>query len=182
MPLVGIESYIIKFSVLPTNDPTSIVLLDQSSYIQTPQLPLLEVTLPGYTGAIQIPYTPNSIITLNSDNLSLTDPCDYDYLADLPDGVYQITMMICPYTDLYNKQCYLKATQLENQYNNLLLNLDLHCKCLEENKLEQELIHIDILIQSAKAESRICNIQKATQKYQAACKAVESLLRKLNCK
>lgn len=182
MPLVGINSYIIDFSVLPTNDPKKIILLDQSTYIATPKLPLIEVTLPGFTGAVQIPYTPNSIITLNSDSLGLTEPCDYDYLADLPDGVYQITMMICPYTDLYNKQCYLKCTNLQNQFRDLLLNLDINCKCLDEKKLEEEMVHIDILIQSAIAESSVCNLQKATAKYISAYNAVQRLTKKLNCK
>lgn len=182
MPLVGPTSYIIDFAVLENNNPKTIVLLDQSSYLTPAQKPLLQVTLPGFTGSVQVPYAPNTIITLNSDSLSLTEPCDYDYTAELPDGVYEIIMMVCPYNELFNKQCYLKTTQLDVQYRNLLLNLDINCKCLDEKKLKEQIIDADILIQSAKAECSICNIEKSMQKYRTAVKLIESINKKLNCK
>lgn len=192
MPLIGIDTYIIDFAILETNDAKSITLMDKSHYLTTPEKPMIAVTLPGYTGYIEFPYTPytpitpftpNTVIVINSDTLSLTDGLNYEScLRDLPDGVYQITMKVCPYNELFKKQCYLKTTVFDNQFAEMLLNIDINCGCLDENILRDQLLDIDILIQSAKAETRICNVEKATDKYRMALAKLNSLITKLKCK
>lgn len=182
MPLVGIETYNIDFLIFESNDPKTITLLDRSRYLSTPEKPVLDITLPGYTGFIEVPYTPNSIITLDSDSLQLTEPCDYDELADLPDGVYQITMKVCPYDELFMKKCFIKTANLQALYQNLLIGLDLPCTCIDEQKLKKELIDIELLIQSSKAETTICNVEKATLKYQTAFNKIQRLIKKVKCK
>lgn len=181
MPLIGIDTYQIQFSVLETNNAKTITLLDQSNYLTPPEKPLLFVTLPGYTGHVELSYIPRSIIVLNSDSLLLTEQCDYEDLADLPDGVYQIRMAVCPYDELYQKQCYLKTTNLDLRFQNILLTYN-QCGCIEERDLKNAIVDIDILVQSAKAEINICNVERAASKYQTALKKIINLERKLNCK
>ncbi len=181
MPIIGISEYIIDFRILQTNDAKSIALLDQSVYLTTPEKPLLEVIIPGYTGGVSFPYVPNTIIVITSDTLKLTYSADQGLTTDLPDGVYQIIMKVCPYDELFNKKCYLKTTKLKLDYQTLLLNLDIFCNCSDEIKLKNDIIDIDILIQSAEAEADICNIEKAISKYQSAVKKLNSINKRLNC-
>jgi hypothetical protein len=183
MPLLDIQSYKIDFVVLDTNDPKKIILLDQSKYLDTPEKPKLFITPPGFTGHLEVQYKPNSIIILDSDSIKLTESCDYnDKLVNLTDGVYQITMAICPYSELFSKKCILKTTQLEASYRELLLSLDVSSPCITDAKLKEQIIDLDILIQSAKAEITICNIEKATSKYKTAASKLASINKKLNCK
>lgn len=180
MPLIGIDTYKIDFAILENNNPKTIVLLDQSNYLSVPEKPLLFITPPGYTGHIELVYNPDSIIVLNSDSLGFTDQTDYDDLADLPDGVYQIRMGVCPYDELYSKKCYLKTTKLDCKFQNLLLTYD-NCDCMDERELKNQIVDLDILVQSAKAEINICNIEKGISKYKSAMKKLENLEKKLNC-
>lgn len=181
MPVLNIDSYNIDFLILDSNDPKTFVLLDISKYLDIPIKPIIEVTLPGFTGHIEIPYIPNTFTVFNSDNLGLTEACEYNTLSDLPDGVYQLKIKVCPYDQLFNKKCYLKTTQLELQFQYLLLSLDLSCNCIDEKKFKEDIIDISILIQSAKAESTYCNIDKALAKYMAASKKIDKLTNLLNC-
>lgn len=182
MPAIDIQTYNLDFLFLTNNDPKSIAILDQSTYLSEPQLPLLQVIPPGFTGALQVPYAPQTITILNSDNLTLTDVTECGELADLPDGVWQITMMVCPYDELYVKKCYLKTTQFDNIYYNILLNYDDCSPFLEKSEYEKRIIEVDILIQSAHAEARCFNVDKATMKYQKALSILNSINKKLNCK
>lgn len=181
MPLIGTQSYNIDFYVLESNDPKTIVILDRSNYLDQPELPLIEVIIPGFTGFVQKEYIPNGLIVLNSDSLDLTEACEYETTADLPDGVYQITMKVCPYDELYNKKCYLKTTKFYEAYQNILLNFDIADTSYNQDKLKQDIIDLDILIQSAKAEVNRCNVDRGTQKYQTALRKLLSINRKLNC-
>jgi hypothetical protein len=183
MPTIDIQSYKIDFVVLDTNDPKKLILIDQSKYLDAPEKPKLFITPPGFVGHLEIPYKPNTLIILDSDSIGLTEACDYDdILVNLPDGVYQITMGICPYNELFSKKAYLKTTQLEADYNELLLNTDVSSPCIEDKKLKEQIIELDILIQSAKAEVIRGNIEKATNKYKVAANKISSLNKKLNCK
>lgn len=181
MPVLGLETQQVNFYILEDNDPKTITLLDRSNYFGTPEKPLVCVILPGFTGSVEFAYTPNSIITLNSDNLQLTYPGVLGTTQDLPDGVYQITLKFCPYTDFFQKKCYLKTSKLQRDLECFLLKLDLDCGCLQEQKLKEEIIDIEILLLSAKAEVNICSVQKATAKYKAAAQKLVNLNKKLNC-
>lgn len=176
MPLLDINTYKINFLALSSNDTKTIVLVDTSNYLSFPEKPLLDIVPPGYTGFIQVPYTPNSVIVINSDTLNLTAQCDYSELSDLPDGVYQITMKVCPYDQLYTKKCFIKTSLLESQFQNLLLGMK-----DDSVKTKKEIIDIDVLIMSAKAEANVCNIESATEKYNIASKKVNSLLKIIDC-
>lgn len=182
MPLIGIDSYIIDFLILESNDPKTIVLLDRSHYLAMPEKPMLEVTLPGFTGHIEVPYKINGITVLDSDTLGLTESCEYGGHADLPDGVYQIKMKVCPYDELFKKACYLKTQQLENKLCKLLVDYNNASGCLIDKDFRNGFLDIDILIRSAKAEIMYNNIENANQKYRQAFKKVEKLNNKINCR
>lgn len=181
MPTLDIEIYKIDFLILASNDPKTIVILDRSNYLDNPQKPLLDIILPGFTGGISVNYNLNGITVLDSDKLGLTESCEYNNLANLPDGVYQIKMKVCPYDELFSKKCHLKTQDLENKFDDLILSMDKFICKEHDNKIKESIIDIDILIKSAKAEIAYCNVQKGVFKYAAAYKRIEILQNKLNC-
>lgn len=182
MAMLSFSVYEIDFFILDNNNPKTLVIFDQSTYLEEPEKPLYSIKLPGYSEAIFVPYTPDKINIVNSNSLGLTGASCIAELSDLPDGVYEITQMVCPYNELFKTQLYLKTTKLQCLYDKLLLEQDLKLSCVPEGTLEKELIHIDILIQSAKAEAKNFNPLKAQEKYSTALLAVNQLQKRLNCK
>lgn len=182
MAMLGLSVYEIDFFILDNNNPKTIVIFDQSNYLDTPEKPVYGIKLPGYTEMIIVPYVIDQINIVNSNSLGLTGVSCSEELSDLPDGVYEITQMVCPYDQLYKTKLYLKTTKLDCLYKKLLTEADFKLCCTPEATLEKELIHIDILIQSAKAEAEEYNTAKAQEKYSAALAAIASLQKKLNCK
>lgn len=176
MAMLGFSVYEIDFFILDNNNPKTLVILDQSNYLETPERPVYGIKLPGYSNTIVVPYLIDRINIVNSNTLGLTNAACHEALTDLPDGVYEITQMVCPYNELFKTQLYLKTTKLQCLYDKLLLDID--CSNLD---IEKQLIHIDILIQAAKAEAKLFNPIKAQEKYTAALEAVTKLQNKLNC-
>ena len=182
MPTLVEKTAYIDFFVLDSNDAKSIIILDNSVYLDPADKPLLQVILPGFTGYVNIPYNPNSYTILNSDNLDLTSSCDYSELAELPDGVYQIRMQVCPTEEFYSKKCYLKTTAFYNKYREVLLNNDIFIETYEGSKLKNSIIDAELLIETAKGYVYRCDIYNATKYYAAANKKLNSIIKKLNCK
>lgn len=183
MPVIEITSYRIDFSVLDDNNPDTIIILDKSTYLDTPQKPLIDITLPGFTGYIEVPYNYGKLSLYNSDSLSITTPTDDGSLAPLPDGVYQITMKICPYdnSNFNTSRCYLKTSQFNAAYEAVLLSYPWSNSCYDSKDISQQMVDTDLLLQSAKAEANRCNVDRASQKYQAAVKKLTFINMQLNC-
>lgn len=184
MKALDFNTYSIDFYILDINDPKNILILDRSNYLFEPEKPRLFITPPGFTGDLEIEYPAfkNSVFEINSDSIGLTEKCDTENsFADLPDGVWQITMAVCPYEELFSKKCYLRTTMLECKLTDLLLRFD-DCGCTDVESFKKDIINIDILLLSAKAEVSICNVEKATSKYKQALKLINNLETKLNCR
>lgn len=181
MPVLGFDTYTIDFAILEDNDPKTITLFDKSTYIGTPELPLVQVTMPGFTGHVNFAYIPSTVISITSDSLNLTYNSSLGATADLPDGVYQIALKNCPYDEFFLNKCYLKTSQFNRSFECFLRSMDNCSCCKDDQKIKEEIIDIEILILSAKAEVSICNIGGATTKFNAAVKKLTNLNKKLNC-
>jgi hypothetical protein len=180
MPIVQEQQYNIEFLALETNHPKYLLIYDISNYLNTPERPLLFITLPGFDGHIEVEYALNDLTKLDSDSLGLTDECDYDFLSDLPDGVYTVRMAVCPYEELNYTLNILRTTKFEQKLQNLLLTYK-DCACLDYKEFKSTFVDIDILIQSAKAEAATGSVKNATDKYKLALKKLDKLLNKTNC-
>jgi hypothetical protein len=182
MPLITENSYNIDFFVIDGNDTKSIIILDNSTYLDPPDKPLLEIILPGFTGYVSIPYRPNNYTILNSDSLDLTASCDYTELIDIPDGIYQIKMKICPYEELHNKKCYLKTSSFYKKFQEVLLTADLYEDTYEGSALKNSVVDVDLLMQSALASVQKCDLDNGIRLYTTANKKLNQIVNKLNCK
>ena len=77
-------------------NPKTMVFLDKSSYMETPEKPKLEVILPGFVDSKVVPINPNSLNVLNTSALGISSINSFE---DLPDGAYTLTYRICPHEE-----------------------------------------------------------------------------------
>lgn len=181
MPLIKSSSYNIDFYILQNNDPKSVAILDMSEYIDQPEKPKVDVILPGFTGHVSVDYVPGSVLIMDSDMLDLTSECDYCDKPDLPDGVYQITMKICPYDELYKRKCFLKTTIFFNSLQEILLQTNLDDNSYQNRQFKNDILDLYLLIHSASADVARCNVQDGVKKYDAAVRLLNQINNKYNC-
>lgn len=179
MAMLGLDIYEIDFNVLENNNPKTLVIFDQSHYLNDPEKPIHKIKLPGYNNYIVVPYVINQINILNSNLLGITNTTCSNDLAELPDGIYEITQAVCPYGELYNTKLYLKTTKFDCNYKKVLLSIK--CDCVIDQTIIQDLTYIDILIQSAKAEVEKGFKDNGFAKYQCAVEKLTKLQEQINC-
>lgn len=177
--MLGLDIYEIDFNILENNNPKTLVIFDQSHYLNDPEKPIHRVKLPGYNHYVTIPYVINQINVLNSNLLGLTNTTCSKDLIELPDGVYEITQAVCPYNELYNTKLYLKTTKFDCNYKKVLLSIK--CDCTITDEVALELALIDILILSAKAEVEKGFKENGFDKYQCAVEKLNKLQEQINC-
>jgi hypothetical protein len=179
MAMLGLDIYEIDFNVLENNNPKTLVIFDQSNYLNDPEKPIYKIKLPGYNTYVIIPYVINNINVLNSNLLGITNTTCSHELVELHDGIYEITQAVCPYDELYTTKLYLKTTKFDCNYKKLLLSID--CGCNVEYTTIVELALIDILISSAKAEVEKGFKENGFAKYQCAVEKLNKLQEQINC-
>ena len=120
---------------------------------------------------------PNTITVINSALLGLNCNNDFSTLYDLPDGLYSITLQISPY-DSFSQvtKYYLRTSLLENKLNELLVRLELSDYSVKrEVYLQEKIVHIEMLLSSAKAEACLGNDIRALMKYRLASRITDHL-------
>jgi hypothetical protein len=158
-------------------------LFDTSVY--TDLLPItcgtLQVTVPGFTIAKNIPFVSGSSPVLTACILGLqTSNCTTD-LYSIPDGIYIIKYSVSPNEVLYVEYNHLRITKALNRYTSILCDLELSaCEPSEKVKKKlDKLIEIKSYLDAAKAKVEYCHEpQKGMALYNYAIK----LLDKLECK
>lgn len=164
----------INFTVLEeTLDPKQIVVGDLSDWgviIDSPAT--ISVTPPGFKDAIVNTFFKNEINVITAKGLRLQDiNCNYD--ADLPDGVYKITIAGTP--DTYNKtRMFIKVDKIKLRYTKFISSLYNSCK--EISQLDKEnVINVLFLIEAAKSQVILGNWCTATEAYEKANKLLDNL-------
>lgn len=177
---------ILDFEILDIDNPKIIVFLDCSQYMHdNPELPILDVIMPGFNRKSSANIVAKQINILNANTIGITKAVIHDYscLIDLPDGVYTFTYRICPYDKVQVTKQYLRTTQLNIQVKalyRLLENTD--CSLLEDRKLKNKLLDIEQFISGGKAFAEDGNPIKASNFYQIAAKFTSDLLKTLTSK
>jgi hypothetical protein len=67
---LGISKSILDFEVLETGNELTLVIIDSSQYIEYPERPLLEITLPGFNKYVLVNFIASSVNTFNSNTLT----------------------------------------------------------------------------------------------------------------
>lgn len=166
----------LDISVIESNNTKSISILDLSMYLGIPANPKLTILLPGFTTAIELNFLPNRINTYNSNNLNLSDVSSIEELKELPDGIYKITYTIGTTNKITIVRNYLRTERLQNNFNSVLLKLDLYnCENTKKKDYINKLKEIEFLLASAKANANKCNLKVAIDIYQYS----QNLIKKL---
>lgn len=148
----GLHSHNLDFEIIQTNSEDKLLFLDTSVYFETPESPLLEITLPGFSKYFTVNYQPNIVTVLTSNTIGLTNILENSCNSVLPDGVYKITQKICPYQYLWITKYHLRTTMLDCQINLLFTFFDeLENPTKQDIQLKKDITDILIFLESAKA-------------------------------
>lgn len=171
----GIYKNIINFSVIADGNPSTLVVLDSSEYMdENPEKPKIDILMPGYAEWKSFALIPNQVNVFNSNLLEAN--CSKDGLSPIPDGIYWITIRVCPYDKSFKTLPYLRTCLLEYSFQNLLLSLDTtSCSQKDATVIERKLIQFQIFIETAKANVEIGNTDRAMDYYRLAEKVISSL-------
>ena len=158
----------IDFEVLGcSSNCKSLKILDLSNWgpaILNPSF--VDITTPGSTFAVTLPFEKKVINVVNGNNLNLSDVTDYSSLGNLPDGAYQICVRVCMGPDAFQTVCkyWLQDCQLRCKLNRKLLSIDLTCQPCRTNYLE-EILEVQLFLDAAQAHIENCNVNKAMEYY-----------------
>ena len=177
------SQHLLQLDVPDTRNGCILKILDSSVYstVSTPTCPDLQVQVPGFTRAVDIPNTqPGFIFNLTACDLALqTADCGTTYW-DLPDGIYIIKYSVAPNQYVYVEYNHLRITKALNIINAILCDLDV-AACDPPEKVKAKYKELDFIywtLLAAKAKVETChNPQAGMNLYNYAIK----LLDKLNC-
>lgn len=173
MPILTIQTNVLDFDILEVLDPKSISIIDKSSYLDgRPDKPTLEVLAPGYSKSHLVPFRPFNINIVNAGQLNIG--CGSN--VNLPDGVYCITLRVCPQEEVFITKTYLKTDLIDYEYDQKLLMI-LNNRQLSED-LKRKFQDIELILMAAKSHAKNGNTKEATSLYHKAQKYLD----KINCK
>jgi len=158
---------------LETCDCKTLAILDTSYYPVTPTNPTLVIEVPGFV-PVQFNFVAGQVNTYNSYSLGLSTINTVDSLIDLPDGLYMLTYSVSPNDQLFETKHYLRTCQIEYTFAQEFARTVNFCDI--DSRFMRDLQRIEVLIEGAKANAKVCNPQKAVDLYKKA----NELLQRLN--
>jgi hypothetical protein len=172
MPLLSIKTNKLNFDIIDSLDPKVLSFLDKSMYLEkSPDKPLVEILVPGYSKSILVPYRIHSYNSISAGQLNIS--CGKT--ENLPDGVYEITIRVCPHDSIFLTKYYLKTDLLQYEIDNLLLSI-LNKQDMSDS-FKKAMDNVFILLESAKVHARNGNVEEAIEMY----KKVQKIINKLKC-
>ena len=161
---------ILDFNLIDTHDPLTIGIADTSVYPSTFTIvnPTLQITPPGFN-LVSLPYTKNTAVFLNSNQLNLTCVTDPSLLSILPDGIWTVSISVSP-SITYNKtKTFLRTINLQQEFGKAFLKTNL-TQCSQDVRVEQMKVidEISYYIDAAVAAANQCNNVLAMNLYQTA--------------
>lgn len=175
-----ITKYNLNFVVEDYGNPKLIVMSDLSQYPESPDNPLLCVTLPGFDKHIELKALPNKQMILNSNLLGFTNNVQACDLHDLPDGLWKLTYMVCPYDELFHTVHFFKTSKVQHDFDTLLSELELNNNGNPIDVDSSQYEDIFLLLESCKACARLGYSKKAMVRYEAVIQLITQLKNKTN--
>jgi hypothetical protein len=131
------------------------------------------IEVPGFV-PVQFNFVAGQVNTYNSYSLGLSTINTVDSLIDLPDGLYMLTYSVSPNDQLFETKHYLRTCQIEYKFAQEFARTVNFCDI--DSRFMRDLQRIEVLIEGAKANAKVCNPQKAVDLYKKA----NELLQRLN--
>ena len=135
---------------------------------------LAVITLPGSKNEITHPFQKSVLNKYNSGNLAYgcTVNCEDD-LVDLPDGIYKIKVYVCEGNKFSKEGHYLRTVLTELRLYKVIVNMNLECN--PNSACINQIMHIKLLLEGAKADILFGNIKSAKAKFDKAVDLLEDL-------
>jgi len=148
------------------NKTELLYFLDNSTYMESPSVPVIQVVFPGFTEPHVAPIHIEKLNQITTSFLGFTtEPTEF------PDGVYHITYAIAPHDKLKVCKYYLRATQLYCNIQEQLQSIG-----IEEKEKLSLILEIDKYVLSAKSQVEENHVQ-ANELFKYA----QRLFSKLEC-
>ena len=157
---------------LETCDCKTIAILDTSYYPVAPLNPTLTIEMPGFV-PIQFSFVTGQVNTYNSYSLGLSSSNTIENLMDLPDGLYTLTYSIDPNDMLFQTKSYMRTCQIEYKFAQKFARTVNYCET--DSRYMRKLQQIEVLIEGAKANARVCNPTKPVELYRKANELLDRL-------
>lgn len=152
----------------------NLVVADHSYYLTDPEKPHLQITLPGYSKSVTFDFNASQINIYNSYSLGLSRSSDSDKLLDLPDGLYILVYMICPYEDLFETVYHIRQCKAWCRFDEYLTHI--FDSCLDLNSdLTRDLQHVEWLLKGAESFSKQCDPDKAISLHRKALELLDNI-------
>lgn len=176
----------LSLDIQDTTSTKTFRIVDNSEYNE--KIPVKEIFLnvipPGFAEVKSFKVSQGFSEVFNTSLLGILPAKTYKQLADLPDGLYQITLSMAPTDKLSVEYFYFRTIKLQQKYFELLCRLYKNRKNFlikEFTERKQNLIWIKILIETAKfAAEDSHDTSLASELYNEASELLGSNLNCLN--
>ncbi len=159
----------LDFLVINTYNTKTLGIADISVYDTNPpsvSAPTMQITVPGFTTPVSIPFNVQDFNVYNSVILGLSS---YPNFAPLPDGVYFMKYSVAPATTNFVEKNIMRTEAIQEKFDNAFMKLDMmECDSAIRTQSKVVLNSIWYLIQGSIAAANNCAIDTANKLYAQA--------------
>ncbi len=159
----------LDFLVINTYNTKTLGIADISVYDTDPpsvSAPTMQITVPGFTTPVSIPFNVQDFNVYNSVILGLSS---YPNFAPLPDGVYFMKYSVAPATTNFVEKNIMRTEAIQEKFDNAFMKLDMmECDSAIRTQSKVVLNSIWYLIQGSIAAANNCAIDTANKLYKQA--------------
>ena len=174
----------LDFQVLLNADPKRLFIADSSKWLHLENKPaIIEIVLPGYDEPVTNYFDKRKINIFNSLNLGINCPnCltdDSAELADLPDGIYHITLKGSP-DSFKTSKYYLRTNLLDLEIDKLFLD-NISLDGYINPNIKEIFDKIKVLKYGAESHLRLNNVQFASENINVIRELIDNIRSCKNC-
>jgi hypothetical protein len=159
----------LDFLVINTYDTSTLAIADTSVYNTNPpsvSSPTMQITVPGYTVPVAIPFNVQQINTYNSIILGLTA---FPAISPLPDGVYFLKYSVAPANTNFVEKNIMRTNAIQEKFDSAFMKLDMmECDSAIRTQAKVVLNSVYYMIQGSIAAANNCAIDTANRLYNQA--------------
>jgi hypothetical protein len=163
------QTMTLDFLVINTYETTTLGVADTSVYNTNPpnvSAPTMQITVPGFTSPVSIPFNVNSFNVYNSIILGLSP---FPAINPLPDGVYFMKYSVAPATTNFVEKNIMRTALIQEKFDSAFMKLDMmECDSAIRTQAKVVLSSINFMIQGSIAAANNCAIDTANKLYMQA--------------
>ncbi len=168
--------------VIPTYNTYTLGIADASTYDTDPPVvtaPTIEITIPGFSTPVFLPFMVNDFNIFNSTSLGLSGVGDP--LIPLPDGIYYLRYTVTPAYENYVEKNIMRTELIQEKFDSAFMKLDMmECDLAIKTQSKVNLNSIYYMISGSIAAANNCAVDTANTLYIQANNMLNNFIRN-NC-